>query len=642
LSVFIFITSFVFSPAYGELIHIFDDPTPTSGDLFGLPVSVSGNNVLVGARFDDTNGSSVGQAHLFDAVSGDLLLTFDDPTVTENCNFGRSVSIDGVNALIAGCGGVSGQAYLFNVTTCDDDTSNGGTAGDKHCEAAFQTYDNPAAAFGGWGSSTSIDGNNVVVGNDAEKINGLFAVGQAYLFNAKTGELLLTLDSPKVATGQQFGRSVSIDGELVVVGAIQFNLNDGFNHGRAYMYIVTTCDADTSNGGTAGDKVCEAAFHTFDDPSPTIRDKFGASVSIDGTNVLVGDPEHRTGATLEERLGQAYLFSAKSGNLLLTFDDPSNTVSDFFGSSVSIDGNNVVVGAPGDDNTFTESGEVYLYDAATCDADTSNGGTAGDKVCEAALKTIPGQSPSNSPCPSPPVPCIIPNFGSSVSIDGNNVVVGEPFLAFLGLEPGRAYLFEINGDTCMGMTPTITGTPGDDVLTGTAGPDVIIGFGGNDVINALDGNDIVCAGSGNDMVEGNKGNDTLLGEDGNDFINGGKGTDTIMGGAGNDLLLGFKGIDTIMGGAGDDYIQGQGNNDKLSGGADNDAVQGDGGADDIDGDAGDDKLDGAGGNDTINGGTEDDILVGAGGADTMDGGANNDSCKKDGADPATANCEQEN
>jgi len=81
LSVFILITSSVFSPAYGELIHTFDDPTVTTSDKFGVSVSIDGNNVLVGAHFDDTNGNAVGQAHLFDATTGALLRTFDDPTL---------------------------------------------------------------------------------------------------------------------------------------------------------------------------------------------------------------------------------------------------------------------------------------------------------------------------------------------------------------------------------------------------------------------------------------------------------------------------------------------------------------------------------------------------------------------------------
>ena len=47
------------------LTQTFDDPTPTGIDFFGNSVSISGNNVLIGARADDTNGANVGQAHLF-------------------------------------------------------------------------------------------------------------------------------------------------------------------------------------------------------------------------------------------------------------------------------------------------------------------------------------------------------------------------------------------------------------------------------------------------------------------------------------------------------------------------------------------------------------------------------------------------
>ncbi len=43
----------------------FDDPTITGGDLFGYSVAISGNNLLIGDRLDNTNGRIVGQAHLF-------------------------------------------------------------------------------------------------------------------------------------------------------------------------------------------------------------------------------------------------------------------------------------------------------------------------------------------------------------------------------------------------------------------------------------------------------------------------------------------------------------------------------------------------------------------------------------------------
>ena len=106
-----------------SLTQTFDDPTVTTADAFGNSVAIDGNNVLIGAPGDDTNGDNVGQAHLFDAVTGNLLQTFDDPTPSFD-EFGFSVAIDGNNVLIGAPsddtnGEGVGQAHLFTITTID-------------------------------------------------------------------------------------------------------------------------------------------------------------------------------------------------------------------------------------------------------------------------------------------------------------------------------------------------------------------------------------------------------------------------------------------------------------------------------------------------------------------------------------------
>ena len=63
-------------------------------------------------------GGNVGQAHLFDAVTGNLLQTFNDPNFTTQDRFGRSVALDGFNVLIGAAndgtlGPDVGQAHLF-------------------------------------------------------------------------------------------------------------------------------------------------------------------------------------------------------------------------------------------------------------------------------------------------------------------------------------------------------------------------------------------------------------------------------------------------------------------------------------------------------------------------------------------------
>jgi hypothetical protein len=100
--------------------------------------------------------------------------------------------------------------------------------------------------------------------------------------------------------------------------------------------------------------------------------------------------------------------------------------------------------------------------------------------------------------------------------------------------------------TCNGLTTTIDGTAGNDILTGTQGNDVIHALGGNDIIYGLGGNDTICGGEGHDIIYGGDGNDTLLAERGNDTVYGNDGNDTINGSLGRDLLFGGDGLDTLI------------------------------------------------------------------------------------------------
>jgi uncharacterized repeat protein (TIGR01451 family) len=123
----------------------------------------------------------------------------------------------------------------------------------------------------------------------------------------------------------------------------------------------------------------------------------------------------------------------------------------------------------------------------------------------------------------------------------------------------------LGASTCHGVTATISGTPGDDLLVGTPGPDVIAALGGGDRIVSRAGRDLVCAGSGSDFVGagtaadrvfGGAGRDRLLGRGGPDLLKGSAGNDVLEGGRGSDRLRGGRGFDRCRGGAGLDSIRG--------------------------------------------------------------------------------------
>jgi len=149
--------------------------------------------------------------------------------------------------------------------------------------------------------------------------------------------------------------------------------------------------------------------------------------------------------------------------------------------------------------------------------------------------------------------------------------------------------------TCDGLTATIVGTSGDDVIDGTSGRDIIHGRGGNDVIRGLAGKDVICGGDGDDEIRGGSHYDRVFG---------GGGNDTIFGGNGHDRLWGGPGADYIAGGAGDDRMYGEGGSDRITGEDGADLLKGNTGADTLVGGPNPDDLYGGGGTDLCFGNTE--------------------------------------
>ncbi len=101
---------------------------------------------------------------------------------------------------------------------------------------------------------------------------------------------------------------------------------------------------------------------------------------------------------------------------------------------------------------------------------------------------------------------------------------------------------------CQGLTPTLVGTGGNDVLTGTPGIDVVHGLSGADKIDGLAGADKACGGEGVDVIKGGAGADTVDGGGGNDDIYGGDVADTLDGGLGSDSIRGDAGADRCRSG----------------------------------------------------------------------------------------------
>lgn len=211
---------YLFNAASGALVRTFSNPTPAGGDLFGIRLAIEGNNVLIGAYQDDTGASDAGSAYLFDAASGALLRTFNDPTPQNSGYFGSAVAISGNNVLVgAYWDNGAGSAFLFDATT----------------GALIHTFNNPTPGGGeAFGFAAAMTPSIVVVG-DFSNNSAVADVGGAYLFDAATGALIQTFSNPTPASSDEFGISVAISGSVVVVGAHDDDTGAN-NAGSAYLY----------------------------------------------------------------------------------------------------------------------------------------------------------------------------------------------------------------------------------------------------------------------------------------------------------------------------------------------------------------------------------------------------------------------
>ena len=328
-------------------------------------------------------------------------------------SFGNSVAIDGNTvAICAGGGGVDGTFGVYVLRTSD--------GGATYVEVAKLTVPD-AATYGDFASSVAIDGDTIVIG-----AAGAGTGGAVYVFRTTDGgatyDEVAKLTAADAAADDSFGGSVAIDGDTVVIGAT------GASTGGA-VYVFSTSD-----GGVTYDQVAKltAADGAADD-------EFGDSVAIDGDTVVVGANQYsKSGST-----GVAYVFRTTDGwasntEIKLTASDAA--VSDLFGTSVAIAGDTVVIGAWGDQDAGLMSGSAYVFR-------TDGGGATYDQV---AKLTADDGAAYNS-------------FGISVAIDGDTIVVGA-YTPLFATSPGRAYIFQTdNGGATYDQVAKLTA---DDGATG--------------------------------------------------------------------------------------------------------------------------------------------------------------------------------
>ena len=324
-------------------------PQNSAGDWFGSSVSVFGNLAVAGAPFADANGTDSGAAYLYRRTNGawQLEQTLTPADGAANDRFGHSVNIHGTTIVVGAprdddAGTNSGAAYIFEFDPAT-----------RTFVESKKVVDPRGRAKDLFGESVAVDGSTLVVGARLDDGLGTNS-GSAFVFNRNRGGsenwgIRRKIKASTAAAFSQFGSSVDIEGDFIVVGARRDDV-DGVNSGGAYLF-----ERDTGGNQHFGE-VAQLA------PTGTgARDEFGTSVAISGGSVFVGAPLDDTNAG---NAGAAYVFEKDAGgnnNWGQSQQFLGSAKNDLFGQAVGIDAGVAVVGSPQSDVSGANAGKAVAY-----------------------------------------------------------------------------------------------------------------------------------------------------------------------------------------------------------------------------------------------------------------------------------------
>jgi len=348
----------------------------TSNDVFGYSVAISGDYAIVGAYLEDEDASggnpavNAGSAYVFFRSGGtwsfqQKIVAADRAAIDA---FAVSVAISG-NYAIIGAGQEDEDASGLNSTTSAGSAylfTRSGTNWSQQ-QKVIGADPTPSDNFG---FALAVAGDYAVVGafnedEDAGGINSLAAAGAAYIFYRANGEW--TFQQKIVAadrgSGDQFGRTVAISGDYIIVGAVNEDddaagANPLSNAGSAYIFVRSGTTWSQQQKIVAADRA--------------VDDYFGYSVDISGNYAVVGayvDDKDAAGLNNLSSAGSAYIF-VRSGTIWTQQQKivaSDRTANDNFGGWVAIDGDYTIVGAARNQtdalgaNTLTDAGSAYIF-----------------------------------------------------------------------------------------------------------------------------------------------------------------------------------------------------------------------------------------------------------------------------------------
>jgi len=388
-------------------------PEASVGDGFGISIAMDHQTTAIGAWLTDENGVDSGAAYVYERGEFENPWNLTGSDTAEGDFFGMSVGIDADTAIVGarrndGAGNGAGSAYIF-------DRHKGGS---NNWGETMRLVGSDTDDLDAFGDSVAISGDTAVVAATFKFVRSGTWIGTVYVFERNHGgrnnwgevAKLVASDS---AGGDDFGRSIAINGDTLIVGASGIDRSAG----AAYVF-----ERNFGGANNWGEVLKLTAAET------SSGDHFGNSVDISGDTIIVGAPLRQDVANSPAG-GAAYIFDRDPADTTIWRETVKLTGADtapgdYFGS-VAIDGGTAIVGAYGNDDFGERTGSAYVFQR----------NLGGEDRWGELTKLVPFNASSES------------TFGMSVGIKDSTAVVGAPGTAS---GSGTAYAYSpvmIIGDT---------------------------------------------------------------------------------------------------------------------------------------------------------------------------------------------------
>jgi parallel beta-helix repeat protein/predicted outer membrane repeat protein len=344
-------------------------PDGVANDHFGRAVAISGDYIVVGAYWDDDNGSNSGSGYVYyrnqdgtDAWGYVKKITASDGS--DDDGFGRKMAMSGDYLVMSATGedekaSNAGAVYIFN-------RNEGGA--DAWGQVSKLTASD-GAADDNFGGQVSISGDYAVVGASGDDN----ITGSAYLYSRNQGGSDVWGEVTKLVADDRvdvdgFGNAVSISGDNIIIGS-PYDDDRGFNSGSVYFYSRNQGGVDAWGQVTKINPVDGA-----------VSDRFGSSVGLSGDYAFVGahyDDENG------EFSGLSYVLYRHEGGadawgIVSKAKGNDTAQEDYLGIAVALSGDYAIAGAHGDDVNADRSGSAYIFEMP--DASPTVGWTTGPSM----------------------------------------------------------------------------------------------------------------------------------------------------------------------------------------------------------------------------------------------------------------------